>query len=99
MKANSYFQLVPAFGATYLLYQPRWGLNALLLSALVLLLLALLKRLAVVPALLFATAGVLFSIYGSVLARVLHILLLAPDQPFPEQPFLASGVYRRNYDA
>ena len=76
MNKTTTFQAVAALLATLLLYEAQWGLNAFLVTLLALLLMALTKRLPLVPALLFGLAGALVAVHASILSMVLYWILL-----------------------
>ncbi|WP_224996645.1 DUF4173 domain-containing protein [Cesiribacter sp. SM1] len=71
-----YFQSAAALAGTWLLYEANWGLNAFLLSLIILGLLVWSKRIAPLPALLFGFSGVGVALSASALSLVLFWLLL-----------------------
>lgn len=71
-----YVQAAAALGGAVLLYQSSWGLNAFLVSLLVLCLLVAARRISWLPSLLFALAGLLVAINAATISMVLYWLLL-----------------------
>ncbi|MBW3544229.1 MAG: DUF4173 domain-containing protein [Bacteroidetes bacterium] len=71
-----YLQTTVALAGAGLLYQSSWGVNAFLVSLLVLCLLAAVRRLSMLPALLFALAGLLVAVNAATISMVLYWLLL-----------------------
>ena len=71
-----YVQALAALFGTWLLYEANWGINAFLLTVVILGLLVWKKQVAPIPAFLFGLSGLLIAISASAISLVLFWLIL-----------------------